>query len=116
MGPPPDLPPPRAPLYIVGTDRSYSSDLIACAVVTTVIAAVFVAMRIFTRKFLLNLAGLEDWLIVASLVFSIGLTAGTVYGMCHFRSFGSPSMYWRLSVAWLLLSLDVLSSSGTPRC
>lgn len=72
--PPPFPPPPTlgtgpGPLGVPGgTDRSYSNDIITCAVVTAVIGTVFVALRFYARRVLVSVLNWEDWLILASQV------------------------------------------------
>ena len=43
-------------------------NLISCAVITWVIAAVFVGLRFYARRIVINAWGISDWLILASLV------------------------------------------------
>jgi len=78
-GPPIFIPPPPGsgpgPLGIPGgTDRSYQVDIIVCAVLTAVIGAVFVGLRFYARRIVVNVLGWEDWLILTSLVFSLFLS------------------------------------------
>ena len=49
-----------------GTDRSYSLDIIVCAVVTAMISFVFVGMRFYIRLFIVRVLYWEDWLILAA--------------------------------------------------
>jgi hypothetical protein len=50
--------------------------IISCAVVTVFIAGVFVALRFYTRCFIVKKVIAEDWLIVASFLFATAATAG----------------------------------------
>lgn len=56
---------------------SHQANLIACAVVTWVIAASFVALRFYTRRWLIHVLGTEDWTILGALTFS-ALTSGFI--------------------------------------
>ena len=47
---------------------SVQANTIGCAVATWLIAVVFVALRIYSRRFLANVMALSDWLILAALV------------------------------------------------
>jgi hypothetical protein len=51
-----------------GTDRSYQTDIIVCAAVTAAIGTVFVALRFYTRRYILHVLGAEDWLILIAQV------------------------------------------------
>ncbi|POS77163.1 hypothetical protein DHEL01_v204455 [Diaporthe helianthi] len=53
-------------------------NIIACAVVTWAIAAVFVALRFYTRTCILSVIGWSDWLILTSWIFSCGVTASAI--------------------------------------
>jgi hypothetical protein len=50
--------------------ESYQANIIACSVITTALAAGFVAARFYTRRVLLHVWSWEDWLIVLSLLLS----------------------------------------------
>jgi hypothetical protein len=66
-----DQPPVFAPPPIPNpapNDRSYQPDVIACCVIVTAIGTVFVALRFYTRRFLLNVLGWEDWFILLAQV------------------------------------------------
>lgn len=66
----PAAPPPSTgpPIGLVGGDRSYQPDIIACAVVTAVISSVFVGLRFYTRGHLLHVLGWDDWLLLLAQV------------------------------------------------
>jgi hypothetical protein len=64
-----------------GTDRSYSVDIMVCAVVTALISFIFVGMRFYTRLFIVRLLHWEDWLILAAQVFSTVMCGGFVHGL-----------------------------------
>lgn len=53
-------------------------NIIVCAVVTWAIAAVFVALRFYTRTCILSVIGWSDWLILTSWIFSCGVTASAI--------------------------------------
>jgi hypothetical protein len=55
-------------------DASIISGITACAVSMVVLAAIFVSMRFYTRWIIVNKVFVEDWLILAALVYSIGHT------------------------------------------
>jgi hypothetical protein len=61
--PPPVFTPPMLPDPLP-VDRSYQADVIACCVICCVIGTVFVALRFYTRRVLLNVLGWEDWFIL----------------------------------------------------
>lgn len=70
------------PGLVSNPGETYQPEIIACAVVTWVIAAVFVALRFYTRGYLLhNAIGVEDWLIVVALVFSAATCAAMIEGV-----------------------------------
>ena len=79
---PPGLPPPdsigRGPIGVPGgTDRSYSVDIIVCAVITGFIGSVFVALRFYTRGIMLKVLSWEDWLILVAQVSQVGDYVGS---------------------------------------
>ncbi|KAG8167497.1 hypothetical protein KVR01_003186 [Diaporthe batatas] len=53
-------------------------NIIVCAVVTWAIAAVFVALRFYTRTCILSVVGWSDWLILISWIFSCGVTTSAI--------------------------------------
>jgi hypothetical protein len=65
--PPPVFTPPTLPDPLP-VDRSYQADIIACCVISTVIGTIFVALRFYTRRILLNVLGWEDWFILLAQV------------------------------------------------
>ncbi|KAK3339821.1 hypothetical protein B0T25DRAFT_489625 [Lasiosphaeria hispida] len=82
---PPPAPPPgtsagRGPLGMPGgQDRSYQVDIMVCAVITAVIGTVFVALRFYTRRVIINVLGWEDWLILAAQIFTIAMCGGFIH-------------------------------------
>ena len=59
--------------------ESYQANIIACAVVTWILGATFVALRFYTRgRLLQNVLGAEDWFILVALAFSGATCAGMV--------------------------------------
>ena len=66
--------------------ESFQTSIIVCAVVTWVIAAVFVGMRFYTRRCLIRVLGAEDWVILASLVVSAINSAGFIERWCFLFS------------------------------
>lgn len=56
---------------------SHQASLISCAVITWIIAASFVALRFYTRRWLIHVLGIEDWFILGAVLFS-GLTSGFI--------------------------------------
>ncbi|KAM7219250.1 hypothetical protein V8F06_005419 [Rhypophila decipiens] len=62
-----------------GQDRSYQVDIMVCAVITAVIGTVFVALRFYTRRVIINVLGWEDWFMLAAQVFSIAMCAGFIH-------------------------------------
>lgn len=84
--PPVFVPPPPGsgpgPLGVPGgVDRSYSVDIIVCAVITSFIGCVFVGLRFYTRRIIINVIGLEDWLMLAAQVSSMAMSAGFIHRM-----------------------------------
>lgn len=72
-GPYPPLPDPSTLPH-----DSLAPNIIVCAVVTWAIAAVFVALRFYTRTRILSVIGWSDWLILISWIFSCGVTVGAI--------------------------------------
>ncbi|KAH8751941.1 hypothetical protein F5883DRAFT_719974 [Diaporthe sp. PMI_573] len=72
-GPYPPLPDPSTLPH-----DSLVPNVIACAVVTWAISAVFVALRFYTRTRILSVIGWSDWLILVSWIFSCGVTASAI--------------------------------------
>ncbi|KAK3356363.1 hypothetical protein B0T25DRAFT_536591 [Lasiosphaeria hispida] len=77
-----------------GTDRSYSVDIIICAAVTAAISFVFVAMRFYTRLFIVRVLHWEDWLILIAQVFSTVMCGGFI----HEAVLGHGSHAWVVPV------------------
>lgn len=71
-------PPPPPPDLISNPADSYQANIIVCAVITWIIAAVFVALRFYTRRWLMHIIGWEDGVILASLFFSALTSAGEI--------------------------------------
>lgn len=67
-GPPKPPGPTGPPIGIHGPERSYSTDIIVCSVITSVIGCVFVGLRFYTRIVIRRVLGLEDWLILIAQV------------------------------------------------
>ncbi|KAM7216432.1 hypothetical protein V8F06_008145 [Rhypophila decipiens] len=66
-------------LLISNPDQSRQIDIIVCAAITWAIGASFVALRFYTRGYLLhNVLGMEDWFILVALVFSGATSAGMI--------------------------------------
>ncbi|KAL2261436.1 hypothetical protein VTK26DRAFT_4180 [Humicola hyalothermophila] len=97
-------------------NQSYQVNIIACAVITWVIGATFVALRFYTRGCLLrNVLGAEDWLILVALVFSGATCAGmieqAVYGLGKHALDIDPEVLIPLAragwytILWYMLSL-----------
>jgi len=83
--PPPGTNPGQGPLGMPGgQDRSYQVDIIICAVITAVIGTVFVALRFYTRRVIINVLAWEDWLILAAQVFTVAMCGGFIHGTSHF--------------------------------
>lgn len=77
---------------------SHQNNIVVCAVVTWSIAAIFVGLRLNLRGRLIRVIGPEDWVILASLVFSGCNSAGSVVEACygmgrHFVNV--PDKHWR---------------------
>jgi len=51
-----------------GTDRSYSVDIMVCAVLTSVIGLVFVGLRFYARFVIVRVLNWEDWVILVAQV------------------------------------------------
>lgn len=57
---------------------SYQGNVVACAIVTWAIAAVFVSLRFWLRGHMMSVLGREDWTILLSLIFSGGVSASFI--------------------------------------
>lgn len=62
----------------VHLSASYQSHVLACAIATWTIAAIFVSLRFYLRGRLMNVLGREDWTILVSLIFSFGVSASFI--------------------------------------
>ncbi|CAI7629589.1 unnamed protein product [Penicillium bialowiezense] len=67
--------------------------------VEVVVFALFVGLRLYTRKFILSAIGLDDYLVVVALVlhitYTVFVTVGTVYGLGRlFAEVGDPVIYF----------------------
>jgi len=60
------------------SNESKQVDIIVCAVITWLAAAVFVAARFYTRWFLVRVLSWEDWAILIALVFAALNNAGMI--------------------------------------
>lgn len=67
------------PMLVSNPRDSYQTNIIACAAITWSIGAIFVALRFYTRGYLLrNVLGAEDWFVLVALVFSGATCAGMI--------------------------------------
>ncbi|KAH7071774.1 hypothetical protein FB567DRAFT_538784 [Paraphoma chrysanthemicola] len=55
----------------------------ACAIVTVILAGLFVILRFYTRTRMLNILGRDDWFILAALLFSVANTVAMVIQVQH---------------------------------
>lgn len=62
----------------VHLSASYQGHVLACAIATWTIAALFVSLRFYLRGHLMNVLGREDWIILVSLIFSGGVSAAFI--------------------------------------
>lgn len=80
----------------LGIHTSRQGNVVACAVATWAIAAVFVGLRFYLRGHLMKVLGREDWAIVLALVFSAGTSASFIveahYGLGRHTDAISASM------------------------
>ncbi|KAL2170767.1 hypothetical protein VTG60DRAFT_4422 [Thermothelomyces hinnuleus] len=79
------LPPPNSTIWTIPPNpgRSLQPDIIACAVVTFIIASIFVALRFYTRGWLNNVLGASDWCILPALLCAAGVTASSLEQVVH---------------------------------
>nr|CDP22942.1 Putative protein of unknown function [Podospora anserina S mat+] len=63
--------------------RSLQADIVACAVITWLIALGFVVVRFYTRGKLNNVLGASDWCIIPALVFAAGVMASSLEQMAR---------------------------------
>ncbi len=66
--------------HLAAQDSSYQTAVIVCAAVTAFIGTVFVALRVYTRWWMLNLWGWEDWMIVLALGFGYATSEAFIQG------------------------------------
>lgn len=64
-----------------------------------VIFAVFVALRLYTRVHVLQMMGLDDWLVILAfllhVLYTIFVSVATKYGLGRlFADVGNPDVYW----------------------
>ncbi|KAJ9143087.1 hypothetical protein NKR23_g6711 [Pleurostoma richardsiae] len=62
---------------------SRQPNLIACAVITWLASGIFVGLRLYTRRILINVLGPTDWCILAAWIFSAGVTASVLEEVYH---------------------------------
>ncbi|KAK3393407.1 hypothetical protein B0H63DRAFT_17004 [Podospora didyma] len=58
--------------------RSLQPDIIACAILTWLIALTFVVLRFYTRGYLNHVLGPADWCILPALIFAIGVASSSI--------------------------------------
>ncbi|KAJ0116987.1 hypothetical protein J7T55_003402 [Diaporthe amygdali] len=63
---------------VIDLSESYQGNIIACAVLTWLISALVVGSRMYLRGHLMKLLGAEDWVILASLFFSLAQSIGFI--------------------------------------
>ncbi|KAJ9143703.1 hypothetical protein NKR23_g6266 [Pleurostoma richardsiae] len=112
---------PKNEHFVEDRGRSHQTTIIACAVATWSVAAAFVGMRFYTRRWLLNVIAAEDWVIVGALVFSAAESAGfieqTAYGLGRHMSGISNENLVKLnragwySILWYSLTLCLTKTS-----
>lgn len=80
----------------LGIHTSRQGNVVACAVATWAIAAVFVGLRFYLRGHLMKVLGREDWTMLLALAFSAGTSASFIveahYGLGKHVSALSVSM------------------------
>ncbi|KAL1837203.1 hypothetical protein VTJ49DRAFT_4154 [Mycothermus thermophilus] len=74
--------------------RSLQADIVACAVITFLIAATFVGLRFYTRGYVSHILGWSDWLILPALLCSAGVTASAIEQMVH----GAGKHWWEFDI------------------
>lgn len=96
-GPPPG--PTGPPIGIlIGTDRSYSVDIIVCAVITNLIGTIFVGLRFYARGKLMRVLAIEDYLILIAQIFSIATAVSTIQQAV----LGLGKHWWLIDLASLM--------------
>ncbi|KAI3393085.1 hypothetical protein diail_4756 [Diaporthe ilicicola] len=68
---------------VMDLSESYQGNIIGCAVATWLISAFVVGSRFYLRGSLMKLLGSEDWVILASLFFSLAQSIGFVVEASH---------------------------------
>ncbi|KAK4157168.1 hypothetical protein C8A00DRAFT_11927 [Chaetomidium leptoderma] len=117
-----DPPPGNPPGLISNPSETRQANIIACAVITWAIGAIFVGLRFYARGYLLrNVIGVEDWLMVVALVFSAATSAGAVeqavYGHGKHALDIDPNVVVAMSragwysIIWYMLSLLATKAS-----
>ncbi|KAK4156619.1 hypothetical protein C8A00DRAFT_12469 [Chaetomidium leptoderma] len=93
------LPPPNSTLWLIPPDagRSLQPDIAACAVITFVIASVFVVLRFYTR-WSNHVLGASDWCILPALLCAAGVTASALEQMVH----GAGKHQWEVDLLAIL--------------
>ncbi|KAF3771338.1 hypothetical protein M406DRAFT_31482, partial [Cryphonectria parasitica EP155] len=87
---------------------SWQKNIMACAVATWVIAAVFVGLRFYLRGHILHVLGWEDWVILLALVFSAAHSAGYItdayFGLGrHAASLSAAELQTVTEIYWFAL-------------
>ncbi|KAK3392729.1 hypothetical protein B0H63DRAFT_515948 [Podospora didyma] len=98
---PPPPPPPLLPFDL--PHDSHQNNIYASSVICWAIAAVFVALRFYTRGVIIRVLGPTDWCILTALVFAAATSAGVIEQAVH----GSGRHVWDLdptdtasAIAW----------------
>ncbi|KAK0732010.1 hypothetical protein B0H67DRAFT_566439 [Lasiosphaeris hirsuta] len=104
--PPPGPPPPGPPPFgdpATLAHNSLKANLYASAVVCWAVAAIFVALRFYTRGVVIRVLGPTDWSILAALIFGAGTSVAIIDQVVH----GSGTHIWDLdptdtpsAIAW----------------
>lgn len=63
---------------VIDLRESYQGNIISCAIVTWLVSAFVVGSRFYLRGSLMKLLGPEDWVILASLFFSLAQSIGFI--------------------------------------
>ncbi|KAL2147693.1 hypothetical protein VTI28DRAFT_7045 [Corynascus sepedonium] len=93
------VPPPNSTIWAIPPDagRSLQPDIIACAVITFLIAFTFVALRFYTRGWLNNVLGASDWCILPALLCAAGMTASSLEQVAR----GAGKHAWEVDLSTL---------------
>jgi len=98
---------PPSMLLLENSAHSQSSNIIAAWVVMIVLAAFTVSLRFYTRRFILTVLALEDWLIFVAMVLYLGhphrLTMNCFADFCLSRRSSPLAPVSALSVVSTLL-------------